>query len=113
MLLDRLGLQDQVQYITTTVNGQSEPYFLMNLLRVIRCIDDARCEEVAYRTAEEGYEDRIGEYSKVVGMRIDPSTVGDAHIFRPWGWQTVIIVSERVKQAMEEAGITGASFTEV
>ncbi|EPX60574.1 hypothetical protein D187_001728 [Cystobacter fuscus DSM 2262] len=49
----------------------------------------------------------------MVGMRIDPSKVGDAEIFRPWGWQTNIIVSERVKRAMEESGMTGARFTEV
>jgi hypothetical protein len=68
---------------------------------------------VAYRTVEEGYEDEIGEYRNVVGMRIDPSRVGDAEIFRPWGWQTNIIVSERVKRALEESGVTGAGFTEV
>ncbi|HYO57579.1 imm11 family protein, partial [Archangium sp.] len=62
---------------------------------------------------EDGYEDEIGEYRNVVGMRIDPSKVGDAEIFRPWGWQTNIIVSERVKRAMEESGTTGARFTEV
>ncbi|MFY0578898.1 hypothetical protein ACN28S_35685 [Cystobacter fuscus] len=42
-----------------------------------------------------------------------PRKVGDAEIFRPWGWQTNIIVSERVKRAMEESGMTGARFTEV
>jgi hypothetical protein len=46
-------------------------------------------------------------------MRIDPSKVGEAEIFRPWGWQIVIIVSERVKRAMEEEKITGARFVEV
>ncbi|ATB38575.1 hypothetical protein CYFUS_004010 [Cystobacter fuscus] len=112
-LLDQLGLSSQMQLFPITVEGQAEPYYLLNLLRVVRCIDDARCEEVAYRTAEAGYEDRIGEYRNVVGMRIDPSKVGDAETFRPWGWQTNIIVSERVKRAMEESGMTGARFTEV
>ncbi|WP_309895909.1 imm11 family protein [Archangium sp.] len=112
-LLERLGLGEQVQWFPITVEGQAEPYYLLNLLRVARCIDDARCEEVAYRTIEDGYEDRIGEYRNVVGMRIDPSRVGEAEIFRPWGWQTSIIVSERVKRALEESGITGAHFTEV
>ncbi len=112
-LFEQLGLDDQMQLIPITVEGQADPYYLLNLLRVIRCIDDARCEEVAYRTVEDGYEDRIGEYRNVVGMRIDPRKIGDAEIFRPWGWQTSIIVSERVKQALEESGITGACFTEV
>jgi hypothetical protein len=112
-LLVQLGLNEQIQLFPITVEGQTEPYYLLNLLRVVRCIDDARCEEVAYRTVEDGYEERIGEYRNVVGMRIDPSKVEDAEIFRPWGWQTSIIVSERVKRAMEESGMTGARFTEV
>ncbi len=112
-LFEQLGLNSQMQLFPITVEGQAEPYYVMNLLRVIRCIDDARCEEVAYRTVEDGYEDRIGEYCNVVGMRIDPSKVGDAEIFRPWGWQTIILVSERVKQAMEDSGVTGTRFTEV
>ena len=112
-VFERLGLQDQMQIFPISVEGQSDPYFLMNLLREVRCIDDARCDRVSYRTAEEGYEDGVGEYSNVVGMRIDPSKVGQEEIFRPWGWPVSIIVSERVKRAMEEARISGAFFTEV
>lgn len=112
-IFEQLGLDGQVQLFPIAVEEQQEPYFLVNLLRVIRCIDDERCEEVAYRTIEDGYEERIGEYRNVVGMRIDPSKVGDTEIFRPWGWQTTLIVSERVKLAMEEADVTGARFMEV
>ncbi len=112
-LFVQLGLDGQIQLFPITVEGQAEPYYVLNLLRVVRCIDDARCAEVAYRTVEDGYEDRIGEYRNVVGMRIDSSRVGDAEIFRPWGWQTNIIVSERVMLAMEKSGMTGACFTEV
>ncbi len=46
-------------------------------------------------------------------MRIDPAKVGDANIFRTWGWVVTLIVSERVKRAMEAEGITGAKFIEV
>ncbi|WNG24113.1 hypothetical protein F0U62_08815 [Cystobacter fuscus] len=55
----------------------------------------------------------MGEYRNVAGLRIDPTKVGSAHIFRPWGWTVVLIVSERVKLAMEEEGLTGARFIEV
>ncbi|WP_375769337.1 hypothetical protein NR798_00215 [Archangium gephyra] len=37
----------------------------------------------------------------------------DAHIFRPWGWKVVLIVSEDVKSAMEAEGIAGIKFIEV
>lgn len=112
-LCERLGLQQQVQLLPVQVEGQPEPYFILNALRIIRCIDDARCEEVRYWRPEDGDPDRVGQYRVVAGMRIDPSKVGDSHIFRPWGWSVALLVSERVRQAMEEEGITGTKFVEV
>ena len=55
----------------------------------------------------------MGEYKNVRGLKVDPAKTGEANIFRPWGWTGVLIVSERVKRAMEEEGITGAKFIEV
>jgi hypothetical protein len=112
-LFDRLGLQSQVQFLPVRVEGQSEPYFILNTLRIIRCIDDARCEEVQYWKPEDGRPDKTGKYRVVYGLRIDPSKVGDAHIFRPWGWSSTLIVSEQLKQILEEARVSGTRFTEV
>ena len=112
-LFERLGLQNEVQFIPVEVEGQKEPWFILNALQVIRCIDDARCEEVRYWRPEDGEPDRIGEYENVRGLKVDPEKVGNANIFRTWGWLVVLIVSERVKSAMEEEGITGTSFIEV
>jgi hypothetical protein len=112
-LFERLGLQKEVQFIPVEVEGQTEPWFILNALQVIRCIDDARCDEVFYWGPEDGQPDRIGEYSNVRGLKVDPAKIGDAHIFRPWGWLVVLIVSEHVKSAMEAEGITGIKFIEV
>jgi hypothetical protein len=112
-LFERLGLQKEVQFIPVEVEGQTEPRFILNALQVIRCIDDARCDEVFYRLPEHGDPDRVGQYKNVRGLKVDPAKVGDAHIFRPWGWLVVLIVSEYVKLAMEAEGITGTKFIEV
>jgi len=112
-IFERLGMQDHLQFFPATIEGQVDSYFLLNALRVIRCIDDTRCEAVFYYTEEDDEPERVGEYRNVRGMRIDPSQVGDTHFFRPWGWQITIIISERVKQALEEACVTGTRFTEV
>jgi hypothetical protein len=45
-------------------------------------------------------------------LRIDPAKVGGAQVFRTWGWRGPIIVSERVKLAMEGEGLTGPEFVE-
>jgi hypothetical protein len=112
-LFERLDLQQQVQFFPAQVEGHADPYFILNILRVIRCIDEARSEEIHHWKPEDGNPDKVGQYRVVSGMRIDPSQVGDAHIFRPWGWRVAIIVSEHLKQAMEEEGLTGPRFVEV
>ena len=112
-LCERLGLQDQVQFIQAQVEGHAEPYFLLNTLRIIPCIDDARCEEVDRIGPEDGAPEFVGYYRNVAGMKIDPTKVGDAHLFRPWGWTVALLVSEHLKRAIKDAGLTGPKFLEV
>ncbi|MCY1018308.1 imm11 family protein [Pyxidicoccus sp. MSG2] len=111
-LFQHQRIQD-VQFIPVQVEGHEGPYFILNTLRTIRCIDDARSKEVRYFTPEDEQPERVGEYRLVVGMRIDPTQVGDAHIFRPWGWNVALIVSEDLKDAMDAVGITGTKFEPV
>ncbi|WPB76327.1 hypothetical protein KYC5002_46005 [Archangium violaceum] len=111
-LFERLGLQE-VQFIPVEVEGQTEPWFILNALRIIRCIDDSRCEEVLYWQPEDNRPDKVGQYRDVAGLRVDREKIGDAHIFRPWGWKVVLIVSEYVKTAMAAEGVTGIKFVEV
>jgi hypothetical protein len=94
------------------VEGQTEPYFILNILHVIRCIDDARCEEVSYWRPEDGEPELVGKYQNVSGLKVDPASMGALSICRPWGWTGAIIVTERVKQAMESTGITGLRLSE-
>ncbi len=104
---------DAVQLIPVEVESRSEHYFILNILRVVKCIDDAACEEVQLWTPDDGQPELVGEYRVVAGMRIDPMKVGDAKVFRPWGWPVVLLVSEDIKTAMERVGVSGASFQDV
>jgi hypothetical protein len=111
-LLRELAPND-VQLLPVDIEGEPEPYFLMNTLRTIKCIDDERCEEVLYWLPEDERPEKTGTYRNVAGLRIDPSKVGDTRIFRPWGWNVVLIVSQDVQQALERMGVTGICFEEV
>jgi len=110
-ILERLAIQD-VQLLPARVEGQTESWFILNILRIIRCIDDARCGEVEYWKPEDGQPEKAGQYSYVHGLRVDPTKVGDARIFRTWGWRVAIIVSDTLKQALEQDGITGMKYVE-
>ncbi|WP_395846916.1 imm11 family protein [Cystobacter fuscus] len=112
-LFERLGIDKEVQFIPAEVEGQTEPWFILNTLQVIRCIDDARCEEVLYWKPEDDRPDKLGGYRNVRGLKVDPEKIGEANVFRPWGWLVTLIVSERVKQALEEERITGIDFSAV
>src|SRR5688572_16936013 len=39
-LCERLGVQGEAQFIPARVEGQAERYFILNTLRVIRCVDE-------------------------------------------------------------------------
>ncbi|WP_375755883.1 imm11 family protein [Corallococcus exercitus] len=104
---------NDVQVIPVEVEGQTEPYFILVATRNIRCIDDERSGEVQLWHPEDGQPDKVGMYRAVSRMRIDPAKVGDAKVFRPWGWTVALIVSEDIKDAVERAGVTGMRFEEV
>jgi hypothetical protein len=111
-VLTRLA-PDDIQVLPVQVGAESEPYFLINVTRTVRCIDDEASTEVRYWKPEDGQPNKVGRYKSVIGMRIDMSKVGDAKFFRPWGWSVALIVSEDIKTALERAGATGMKFEEV
>jgi hypothetical protein len=60
----------------------------------------------------EGEPELVGKYENVRGLKVDPARMGDVSICRPWGWTGAIIITERIKLAMERAGITGLRLRE-
>ncbi|OJH34005.1 hypothetical protein BON30_46005 [Cystobacter ferrugineus] len=104
---------NDVQLFPIEVQGREETYYLVNVARTVRCIDDKASAEVQFYGAEDGWTERSGEYRSVIGLRIDKSTVGDARVFRPWGWPPPVIVDEEIKEALERTGMVGGQFDEV
>ncbi|WP_342378662.1 hypothetical protein NVS55_04650 [Myxococcus stipitatus] len=104
---------DDVQLIPVDIKGCPDEYQILVATRRIRCIDDQASEEILRWKPEDERPDKFGMYRGVYGMRIDKSKVGDAKVFRTWGWTVALIVSEDIKNAMERARVTGAEFEEV
>ena len=104
-----------VQIFPVKIEGQPDQFCIVNVTRVVKCIDDGKSEYVAYYTedCDEVFRPKIGQYRTVLGMKIDPTRVGDAKIFRPWGWRVALIISEEIKGALERIGTEGVRFSEV
>ena len=102
-----------VQLIPVEVEAHAEQFYILVCTRVVKCIDDEASDEVRYWKPEDGRPEKTGRYRSVIGMRIDPAKVDDARVFRSWGWDVVLVVSEDIKEALERMGATGAKFNEV
>lgn len=104
---------EDVQLFPVEIEGQSEPFFILVATRLIRCIDERASRHARRWSPEDGRPEKVGTYRDVRGMRIDPSQVGDAKVFRPWGWSIALVVREELKTALERIGASGAEFEEV
>ena len=103
-----------LQLVPVLLEGIPDQLCILNVTRVIDCIDDAASEHVKRYTTEDArvFADKVGQYSSVRGLRIDRERVGGAKIFRTWGW-VAIIVCEDIKDALERIGTVGARFEAV
>jgi len=104
---------DDVQLIPVNIQGYLDQYLILVATKLIRCIDDKASEEVRYWKPEHGQPERVGEYKAVSGLRIDASKVGGAKVFRTWGWDLALIVSEDIKKTLERVKATGLKFKPV
>jgi hypothetical protein len=67
-LFERVRI-DGVQFIPAEVEGRPEPWYILNALQIIRCIDDVRSEAVQYWKPEDNRPDKLGQY-RAVSRRI-------------------------------------------
>ena len=104
---------NDIQLFPVEVEGQIEPYYLLNVTRTVQCIDEAACEEARRWTLEHGQPAKVGRYRVVAGLRIDKSKIGSERVFRTLGWSPPLIVDEEIKEALNRTGITGGRFEEV
>jgi hypothetical protein len=101
-----------VQLIPVDIKGHPDQYLLLVATQLIRCIDE-KASSVQFWEPVDGLPEKVGQYYAVDDLRIDPTAVGGAKVFRTEGWPLALIVSEDIKKALEHAGATGVKFTQV
>ena len=102
---------NDVQLFPVEIAEQPDPYFILVVTRRIRCINE-EASTIERWTPEDGLPELVGQYRSVRDMRIDKSRVGNTQVFRPEGWEIVILVSEDIKAALERIQATGVKFIE-
>src|SRR6185295_1510469 len=100
----------QVQLIQVSVQGHEGPFFIANAIRTADCVDEQRSQGVSRWTEADGRPDRIGDYHAMDKLVIDPNRTGGLDLFRVARYTVALIVSDRLKRAMEEAQLLGPKF---
>lgn len=112
-ILGELGGQD-IQRFPVRVDCIEEDFEIINVVACVDCLDTERSEISEWW--EEGNDirpDKAGMPHVIDRLVIDPERVGDHRIFRIKTWTVPVIVSEAVKQALEEARVSGVLFRPV
>ncbi|RKH49635.1 hypothetical protein D7X96_20615 [Corallococcus interemptor] len=104
---------DDVQLFPVTVEGAPERYCIVNALKTVDCIDEANCEGLQPYEQDDPHPEHQGAYRWISGLRIDSAKAEGALVLRPMKFKTAFIVSEAIKDALEQIGNLGISFERV
>lgn len=117
-LLEGLGLGPDIQYLPIRIRGEKSGrevgiYYVANYLRRIPCLDLEHSIGVEFFSPDWIRPEQRGQIAGVWKAALRKEAISDARIFRVDEWKYIVAVREDVKQAIEEAGITGCYFLEL
>ncbi|MFO0820020.1 MAG: hypothetical protein U1A77_18870 [Pirellulales bacterium] len=92
------------EFFTIDIQGTGRPWHILNAIALVDCFDVYRSN---FKQKGEGDQRKYEMVSKLV---IDPARVGTHELFRIRGYDLHLIVSERVKAAIERLPRYGVDF---
>jgi len=101
-------VRDDIQRIPLSIINRIEDQEIINIVREVDCFSESETTAFSRWTAADGRPEKIGDYKRVGGLRIDPEKVGDADIFRISRYNMPVIVSGRIRQLIMEFQDTAA-----
>ena len=110
-LILSIAAQD-VQCVPLHVAGHGQR-MLLNVLQAVDCVDEGRSQFMKW-TLEDHRPDLAGTYRQITPLIIDPVAVpAGVQIFRVQKYEIAVIVSARLREAIEGRGFSGAVFRDV
>ena len=111
----QLGGIENLQFIPVVIEGKRTDlgYFIMVVGIKLDCVDEKLSEFGKFAVNDPVRPDLAGQYSWFTKLIIDPQRVNGENIFRIGRTSSYLVVSEKVKDAFEDIGVTGAKFIEV
>ena len=109
---EALGDLEDVSFLELDVlEGNTQgSYFAMVTLKRIDCVDERRSEFQKFEENDPVRPDKAGHYRGFMKLRIIAKRAGSSDIFRLNRFETAIIVSEKVKDLLDNLDATGTAF---
>jgi hypothetical protein len=100
---------ENIQRIPVFVGANLKGYEILNVLPKLKALNETH-SEISYWRPEDGWPERVGEYSGVAKIVLKKDIVRGVRIFRLNGWEVPIIIDEVLQAALSEARVTGIQF---
>ena len=100
-----------VHLVPASIRGRTADYFIMNVTRLIDCIDRERSDIQYWPRTGGVWRGTAGKPRMVVELRVDPGSVPkEVGVFRIADWVPPVIVSEEIRAAFVAQGVSGIQF---
>jgi hypothetical protein len=101
---------DAIQVFPVRIGATGVIYDIVNITQCVDCLDFAKSYVERFQPNDPVRPDLAGEISLVINLHVDPERAGGKDLFRLSNYLGAVIISARLKEALEAARITGAAF---
>ena len=107
----QLFASQEVEIIPARIGENLSTYSVLNVVSVVKCVDELRTGYVEKWTADSFRSDLSGQYKTLIDLVIDPIAAYGHDVFRIWGSASAnIVISSRVKDALVALDATGIEY---
>jgi hypothetical protein len=110
-LIQRIAPRE-AELLPVDIPGAKERHAILNAICLVNCLDEFRSEFTRWELKDNRPE-MMGQYKMISTIRIDPLRAGGHHIFRIMGWPLALIVSDMLKDILEDIPNLGVRFLPV
>jgi hypothetical protein len=102
----------EVESFPVTIGTSLPGFVILNAVCREAAMDESRTEILRWKP-EDGRPDKVGRYRTVTNLAIDAARTHNRHIFRVYDWEIALIVSERLREALNDIEDLGITFSPV